>query len=301
MTAQTARRAASWHRMLASADASAAQNLPAPLDPPPPPSITDWLTHLTLLYGVPFSYLVPDARMLPPESVRFFYVDPNWLNRCVDGALSVGVLSTAEQIFNEAFFAYFHQGLAAEQQAVRPSLRGRAAPDTVLTGGTTGGFLMRSVVVSGWPGLEVTATKGGNPVSLLRIDRLASDVLLVLFSDIPDVVQIIEPSEGLRFGVEDVTDRPGTFQVALRWINPTGGHEVGSQIMNGNDPVTATTTTRSGARQPEGVLDIATLVANIEHAMPVGQLGPTGKITSGGFAIQMVRGAGRVAFKSSLT
>jgi hypothetical protein len=300
MTARAARQAGTWHRTLAAADARGTQD-PPPLNPPPPQSITTWLTHLTLLYGVPFSYLVPDARMLPPESIRFFYVDPNWLNRCVDGALSVGVLSTAEQIFNEAFFAYFHQGLAAEQQAVRPTLRGRAPSDTVLTGGTTGGFLMRSVVVSGWPGLEVTATKGGNPVGLLRMDRLASDVLLVLFNDIPDVVQIIEPSEGLRFGVEDVTGQADTFQVALRWINPAGGHDVGSQIMNGNNPVRATTTTRGGAGQPEGVLDIATLAANIEKAMPAGQLGANGKITPGGFAIQVVRGAGRIAIKASLT
>jgi hypothetical protein len=308
MTAQTVRQSATWHRLLAGADASPSQNPAAqdpaaqalpPLNPPPPQSIVDWLTQLTLLYGVPFPYLVADPRLLPVESIRFFYLDPNWLNRCVDGALSVGVLSTAEDIFNEDFFAHFHAGLAAGQQALRATLRGKAPAATVKIGGTVGGFLMRSVVVSGWPGLEVTAARAGTPLGLLRMDRLASDVLLVLFDDVPDTVQIIEPAEGLRFGVEDVTDHPGTFQVALRWVNPAGGHDVGSQIINAGTPLTASTTERTGAGQPDGVLEIGALVTAIEAAMPAGQL-TDGKLTAGSFAIQLVRGAGRVTLEDTL-
>ena len=53
--------------------------------------VTGWLAKLYLLYGVPFNTLVPDHRMLPMESVRFFYIDENWLTALLNGALSIGV------------------------------------------------------------------------------------------------------------------------------------------------------------------------------------------------------------------
>src|SRR3984885_3921005 len=57
---------------------------------PPPPDLVDWLTKLKLLYGIPFNYLVPDEQFLPMETLRFFQVDPDWINSLTDGALSVG-------------------------------------------------------------------------------------------------------------------------------------------------------------------------------------------------------------------
>ncbi|HTF04001.1 MAG TPA: hypothetical protein VK826_08245, partial [Bacteroidia bacterium] len=64
-------------------------------DPNMPQPLTDWLSRLALLYGVPFNYLVPDEGMLPPESIRFFYLDINWVEALVDGAFSIGRNLTA--------------------------------------------------------------------------------------------------------------------------------------------------------------------------------------------------------------
>ena len=50
---------------------------------------------LRLLHGVPFSYLVPDAELLPVESIRFFYLDRAWTDALVQGALSVVTPSAA--------------------------------------------------------------------------------------------------------------------------------------------------------------------------------------------------------------
>ncbi len=55
-----------------------------------PEEITEWLSKLQLLRDVPLNYLVADENMLPPESIRFFYVDPNWIQALTDGALSIG-------------------------------------------------------------------------------------------------------------------------------------------------------------------------------------------------------------------
>ena len=43
-----------------------------------PDTARDWLAALRLGEGVPFQYLVLDDRLLPAESIRFFYLDRNW-------------------------------------------------------------------------------------------------------------------------------------------------------------------------------------------------------------------------------
>ncbi|MFL5804865.1 MAG: hypothetical protein ACJ8CR_24365, partial [Roseiflexaceae bacterium] len=61
-----------------------------------PSGIVAWFDNLRLLRGVPFNYLMPDERMLPPESIRFFQVDPQWIEALVDGAWSLGFAGVAE-------------------------------------------------------------------------------------------------------------------------------------------------------------------------------------------------------------
>ena len=64
--------------------------------------ITDWLSRLRLLDGVPFPYIVPSEGMLPSESIRFFHLDRNWLDALVDGALSTGVLDSRGSLAEES-------------------------------------------------------------------------------------------------------------------------------------------------------------------------------------------------------
>ena len=58
-----------------------------------PGAIRRALAELRLLSSVPFSYLVPDASLLPPESMRFFYLDRNWTDALVEGVLSIGTFT----------------------------------------------------------------------------------------------------------------------------------------------------------------------------------------------------------------
>ena len=50
-----------------------------------------------LLYPVPFHYLIPNPALLPPESLRFFHLDDNWVDALVDGALSIAVRNAADR------------------------------------------------------------------------------------------------------------------------------------------------------------------------------------------------------------
>ena len=123
-----------------------------------PPYMESFLAHLRLLVGVPFDYLVPDARLLPNESIRFFYLDRSWTDRLVDGAMAVGKIGTREQAHHQAHAANVHSQLDLTERVVRVMQRGLPAnsetqpqsPTDLSSGGIITGFLLRSAAVSGW-------------------------------------------------------------------------------------------------------------------------------------------------------
>ncbi|HST60254.1 MAG TPA: hypothetical protein VLK84_16225 [Longimicrobium sp.] len=170
-------------------------------------SVVDFLARLRQLLDVPFVHLVPDARMLPPESIRFFYVDPNYLDALCDGAQSVGVQTSRDAVQQALVRGTVRDGTVARTYALRSVLTGhplRAA--NALPNDPVAGFLLRSAVVSGYPGLEVKGfadAAGKVPIDPIRIDHLSPDVLLVLFGQVPARIDVDEPKEGLAFGVED--------------------------------------------------------------------------------------------------
>jgi len=176
--------------------------------------VTDWLAQLALLHQVPFRHLVPDERMLPVESVRFFYLDAGWIATLIDGALSIGVEGSRDLELQEAWSAPLISTVAAKVGQVRARRRGR--PDLAVATAAAAasapaaakaaqpqraGMLLRSALVAGWPGLVVRADGGATP--LLRLDRLSDSVLLAIFDGVPGRITVGEPWHGLRFGVQD--------------------------------------------------------------------------------------------------
>lgn len=178
--------------------------------PEPQDEMISWLTRLRLLNGVPFSYLIPHERFLPIESIRFFYVDRNWSDAMVDGALSVGTITSKDRAQLHSIYPRLRAKLdETERQEFQkrvkvlptvPVFAGGAPRAEVMTG-----FLLRSRAVSGWPGLHVNAwtdrTKNTR-VNIMRIERLAPAVLLVIFDGIPGFMTITEPRQGIQFGVK---------------------------------------------------------------------------------------------------
>jgi hypothetical protein len=193
-----------------------------------PRELADFLARLRLLEGVPFSYLVPDADLLPLESARFFYIDRAWTDALVQGALSVGTVTTADHAQLERVHPFVRDELDEAERLVRlpghePAPQGSAR--------TISGFLLRSRAVSGWPGLHVRAYREelgaaddakipeSDPrrLKLLRLERLAPAVLLALFDGVPAVVHIEEPRQGIQFGVRppDPPDPDPNVRVGL--------------------------------------------------------------------------------------
>ena len=105
--------------------------------------------------------------------------------------------------------ASFADGTLRLTHAVRDRLLGIDTPSPDDDGTLPlAGMLIRSAVVSGWPGLEVQAEDAaGKPIGLLRLDHVGPQTLICLFAGIPAKVSVTEPQEGLHFGRRKRTTR----------------------------------------------------------------------------------------------
>jgi hypothetical protein len=185
-----------------------------------PADIVRFLARLRLLEGVPFSYIVPDAELIPPETIRFFYLDRNATDALVQGALSAGTVNAADRAQLAQLYPVVRDEVDEAERLVRmkdadaPKVDAEGRP--IGAGGPISGFVLRSRLVSGWPGMHVRAyatdtipddktipdmDTSPDRVRLLRMERLAPAVLLVLFDGVPAVVHIEEPRSGIQFGV----------------------------------------------------------------------------------------------------
>jgi hypothetical protein len=191
---------------------------------PLPDALRSWLLDLRLLRRVPLCYLVPDARLLPPESIRFFNVDQMWIDRLIDGVYSAATVGTVDVIFTYGFLGAVRNALdddlAKLASTLSPDVPWRPGDDPMT------GCLIRSELVRRWPDLIVTAYQkaGGlqqgkiipptSPLAVLRAETLSPDIFIALFGGMPKQVQITEPRVGMRFGVD--VDNNGKNFIHLR-------------------------------------------------------------------------------------
>jgi len=168
--------------------------------------LIEWIARLVLLYPVPFHYLVPHQSLLPSESLRFFHLDDNWVDALLDGALSIAVRNVADE--RKASRAEMQSALSRIVYQHRLRLQGKNPewkPSESYMRVPKSGFLLRSRVVSGWPGLELTtktsATQDETLPNILRFDRIADGVLFCLVRGTVEEVRFREPREGITFGV----------------------------------------------------------------------------------------------------
>jgi len=275
-----------------------------------PLEIYKWLAALKLLQGVPFRYLVPDEAMLPPESIRFFHLDINWVDALIDGALSIGRSGSATSTE------------AAHDVAVRPLLQGSAnvharrirrlalrlaapAPARVTMTTAAGaqgqpleaasGFLIRSDVVKGWPGLEVNGYAGdGTLLDIVRFERLAPTVLLCLFEKDGKRLarlDVHEPAEGLHFGLSG-----GGGAVNVRYNHQQDASGPGAQAPGVVQP--APFRGAADERRVVRLFRLSRALLDPKYAAYItGVYSGFDHLPSSQFAMQMLRGVGLVSFE----
>jgi hypothetical protein len=268
-----------------------------------PPYMESFLAHLRLLVGVPFAYLVPDSRMLPTESIRFFYLDRSWTDRLVDGAIAVGKIGTREQAHHQAQDPGVRQQLDQTEQIVRKLQRGASFMDLRPTDSANmqpadvvTGFLLRSYLVTGWPQMEVRAYNqviqepfdhnAANVLAAklptLRLERLSPSIMIAMFSGIPQMVTLEEPHHGVQFGLK--LNQQNQFTLMPR---DAGGQEIENTI-----PIIVPM--RSGNAR---VVDVASLWTSLTQlASP-----PLAPLSGGGsFALEALSPAFRQHFQGTV-
>jgi hypothetical protein len=282
-----------------------------PSEPDIPATVQNWLGQAMLLYGVPFQYLVPDEAMLPAESIRFFYVNPEWLNCLLQGACSVGRTSEtdelADQLLRARFFEVseklaFELRSSAKQEAdqrrggnVSPAPAEQPGSDPQLHWPLSG-YLLRSDAVEAWVGLEAKATgvhSAGNtlePLQILRMDRLAPDILLCIYNGKVTEIEVTQPPEAIHFGA--ASEQGGRY------------HKTQLRTIRGN--ASSLGTTCEGTVQVpidnrgRGVVTVHELAANIQRELVnKQQIASSEVLTSAEFAVEMIESPAKVVFRAS--
>ncbi|HLO87056.1 MAG TPA: hypothetical protein VK203_18915 [Nostocaceae cyanobacterium] len=236
-----------------------------------PEAIAQWFYNLEILRGIPFNYLIPDERLLPPESIRFFWVDSVWVDCLQDGAFSVGRVTPAE----------------AEDDRKMTARKALRTDDRSITG-----CILRSQVVSGWPDLlieaydtviqdtEFIAPDDATPLVRLRMERLAPDVLICLFKGEIKTVDIHQKPEGMHFGL-DAGNESGTFTKNLRDNFGEGSQELIITNIPWRD-------------SEKGIVNISAIVDEIKNLLKHPSDQP---FTSAQFGLQMIEGVEKVRFR----
>lgn len=209
--------------------------------PDVPEAITTFLGSLGMLADVPLYYLIPNEAYLPLKSFtsnnieielgafKFFRLDKEWIENLFDGALSIGgnqdrsflLTKAMEGSYVAAEFARMKKAQVLQQ--VKGAYQGKDATaqiekrlaDYQVTHSATKvqanwnytGFIMRSSLITSWPGVEITASGTDDldsPVRALQVirqERIATDTLFCLCEGIITLVTISQPPETFHFGV----------------------------------------------------------------------------------------------------
>ena len=266
-------------------------------EPRIPTTVQNWLGQAMLLYGVPFRYLVPDEEMLPEESIRFFYLNLDWLNSMLQGACSVGRASETDELADQLLRARFFEvseklalELRASAKAAADQRRGEREPSPLpapVLHWPLSGYLMRSAAVESWVGLEATAagvdSAGQHLTSLqiLRMDRLAPDILLCIYNGKVTEIEAKQPPEGIHFGAVSKAEG-GYKKTGLRKINDH------APMIDGKAVEVPT---------HERTVKVAELAGEMCRALQLARH----DFTSAEFAVQMIESPAKVTFKSTET
>ncbi|WP_143709038.1 hypothetical protein [[Flexibacter] sp. ATCC 35208] len=298
-------------KSLAATYASVASIQASLTDPDLPDDLASWLSRLALLNGVPFNYLVPDERMLPQESIRFFYLDQNWVTTLCDGAFSIGRNLTADtsNAMLNLDAAVLPQSLQKTNEfttKVRSKKLGTDPPPapTIITG-----FLLRSSLVLDYPSLGVNAyPKGGTPddqdpdmLDILRLEQLGpkSDTMICLISGNAWRIDIHEAPQALHYGIDCFNDNCQVKTVPVLAVknlhtftittttNPNGTKVQSVNMSDTSTPTDISNTFRSPATR---VLNMKALAGTISNA----NNGATIDAAIMGF--EMTEGIGMVSF-----
>lgn len=199
-------------------------------------TIINFLSRLLLLDNVPLNYLVPHPNLLPPESIRFFTMDMEWLNHLMMGALSLGAgheFDTAvdtwvnellcvhgavqmhghipKNVLGPVLQKYLPVAettlLAASHDQASDAANALGDKKDAIYKKQIYGFIIRSEFVSKYPGVKVKAYSGSDPnpeeeKSPLHTISIEGNVKFCLFDGPCGLFVFYENTGALSFGFD---------------------------------------------------------------------------------------------------
>ena len=246
--------------------------------------VEEFFASLHLLRYAPVSYLIPDDAMLPPESMRFFYIDENWISAYVDGALSIGRNNSRDREHDSFMFNF----LNSHARDCSAAVRSRKLNKPVLTPASNSessvrsGFLINSQLIRGWPGMEITCFNNKLPLNLLNLTHIGDSILFCIVDGEIDEVELAEPEEGLHFSFEEIDGKP------VRRLASLAKGEAGKSLEK-FEPIVF-------RDESFNVLNIEALAKNIEKTLKgIGKQGDY--FSSLEFAVQMLHKRTKIRIK----
>jgi len=183
-------------------------------------TIHGWVMDKLYLAGIPAHYLVPDPSFLPSEGLRFFYIDDNWLDCLLDGALSVANHLDKDddyvrRVIKGAINTYLSTEI--EDTGIKPQV-------------PKYGFLLRSKIIKAMPDLRITLRwkKPDKRQTVCRYTRWDETTILCLLDRYPEELQelvLAQPSHQQRFSLGySLTSEVLEFRlIKLYTTNPPDG------------------------------------------------------------------------------
>jgi hypothetical protein len=265
----------------------------------PEEEVTNWLASLQLLQNIPFNNLVADVRMLPVESMRFFYIDPSWTNSAIDGALSIGNSTSLELMFTQMVSDQLKNDSSDAALTLRDGLGDVFDPLNLYNSTLQVGLLLRSEIVSNWPALTIMPTYEDKSISTdpIRFENIGAGILLCIFPAVPTQIEVREPPQGVEFGVFEGGNQLKLF---LRGLGENGLAS-GAQIKQDGQQCEYVFDDDSFRDKDNGVLDITKIVSDIKTilgAEGVDALSQDKKFSPAEFALQFVKTAQKVTIKT---
>ncbi|KAF2465821.1 uncharacterized protein BDR25DRAFT_378528 [Lindgomyces ingoldianus] len=197
--------------------------------------VHSWIMDRLFLSGLPTHYYIGDSSFLPPESIRFFQIDTNWMDCFIDGALSVA------------------NHMARDDDHIRDAIKNQLNKffSTKYTNNNDQplhypqvpryGFFLRSAVVAIFQDLTVDIpypdapedkTQNGRLPILLQ-KHLGKDILMVLLDRAPEdivTIKLSQPPHQQRFSAGDALDHNSIEFLFRKLYRSTQGgffHEFG--------------------------------------------------------------------------
>ncbi|MEM9920883.1 MAG: hypothetical protein AAF990_22480 [Bacteroidota bacterium] len=239
---------------------------------------TQWLKRLADLYNIDSQSLKAyegnldnaSKERLRTNALRFFYVDLNWIDSLIDGALSIGVHNSVDYQLQLAVHKAFKEEIEQAMVNHRVLLRGQQEVPKYLPErlGTFSGLLFRSPIVAQWTGLEIIGYKTATAdpeddrqmVDILRMERLSPNIMMVLFKGVPQKVTIKEPSESIYSGLQRQGEND--FRLVLR--NFTDQDDIGKPYEKNGTALTYSLDPKADFRSTDQrVLNISNLRKNV--------------------------------------